>query len=366
MTTNKNAVTATTSQNVTPINKYDKKVMCNIAELFPDVFDTDDERTFPVRAERHPLCQKPKAGYIPDKALLEKILMWWKFAEPTAKFPEGRPLKPFGLHGHTGTGKTDMWLYIADALNEPVCIVKCTAETTADQLEGDRELICDANGNSQTVHNYSDMVNGYENGYFIIFEEVDKLDIAAQAAIFPVTERKPLTLNVFKKTINCHPHTRMAASANTTGEGGSELYSSSQIMDAALRARFGWCHVGFLEPQHETLILKNSFPQLPSTFRLKMINTANGFRDALSGPDRDDKIDDPIGCVFSTRVLVQWAEMIMCFGKAMSAMESLEFSFWGSVNAEDEDKARDIIHLIWADDINKPIGELMQSANGKK
>jgi cobaltochelatase CobS len=348
---NTNTITTTSNS----INYMEMEQVC-ASVAFPDVFEPN-EKIVNRRKHRHPNCIVGNPNYLPSKKDLTKILSWW-FAPVT--------MLPLGLHGETGTGKTEMLTYLANALNEPVFLEKITCGMTGAQFEGDRELVESANG-IITQRNYSQAVQGYKSsgiGGLIILDEVDKCNEDLGTALHLFLEGKPWTLSQFKETVTKHPQARIAATANTLGEGGSDRYTSSQRLDAALRGRFGWIMTKFPDASREFEILRKQFSKLGSSVIHDMISTANSFRDAALGTDRKGNIDNPIQCIFSTRTIVNWAYYSMCFGPESSLMESLEFSFWGSLDPEDRDEANAILQRRWSDELDLPLKVLLQTRKG--
>jgi len=323
---------------------------------FPDIYEAG-EKFVSRRKNRHTNCQEGNSKYIPCKKDLTKILSWW-FAPSM--------MLPLGLHGETGTGKTEMLLYVANALNEPVFLEKITCGMTSAQFEGDRELVSSEKG-VVTERNYSQAVQGYNSsgiGGLIILDEVDKANEDLGTALHLFLEGKPWTLAQFKETVTRHPQARIAATANTLGEGGSDRYTSSQRLDTALRARFGWIMTKFPEAAIEFEILRSQFQGLGSSIISDMVSTANEFRDAALGKNRDGNIENPLMCIFSTRTIVNWAYYSMAFGPGETLRESLVFTFWGSLDPEDREEAEAILQRRWGDDFDLPLKALIQARKG--
>lgn len=130
-----NAVAQT---NVVEVKKPDfyaiEKVGGEIA--FPEVFSQGEVGKVTRRVNRHPDCIQSNPDYIPDETTLRRALAWWHTPMRMA----------LGLHGETGTGKTELLLYIADRLNEPVYMVKVHPALMPEDLEGNKELVNGANG----------------------------------------------------------------------------------------------------------------------------------------------------------------------------------------------------------------------------
>jgi cobaltochelatase CobS len=322
--------------------------------VFPEFFQPGESKVN-RRINRHPDCLQSNANYIPAEKVLRRVLAWWHTPR----------LKPMGLHGETGTGKTELALYIADRLNEPCYIVKVHPGLMPEDLEGTKDLTASDTG-VVTRNMLGLAAKAYRNGGLLLLDEVDKANAATSCSLHGLVEGKPWPIEQFNIVINQHPYFRCMATANTMGEGGHERYHTSNRMDQALRSRFGWLATVFPEPQHELAILEKGYPKLPHKMRKLMVQLANAYRDALLGPDRDGKIDNPINAVFSTRTIVHWAHYTMVFGQKAEWRESLDFAFAGSVDPEYIEECEDITQRILADLANKLVGDVVKECSAVK
>lgn len=304
-----------------------------------------------MRKHRHANCLPGNPDYLPEIELFKKIMVWWH--------APSNPM-PLGLVGETGTGKTDLLLYIADRLNEPVYVEKITTGLRAEMLEGCYEMITDTSGNPVTRKRYGQATIGYKEGGLVIFDEIDKANEDVGTSLHLYLEGKPWTLSSFGETVSRHPLTRISCTANTVGEGGHERYITSRQLDGALRNRVGWLQMHYLDRFSEEKIVHKKYPNLPAPLVTDMIKVGNGIRDALLGPDRDGNIDDPIATPFSTRNLVNWAYYVMAFGKHRPIRESFDFVFGNNVNSEDKDTIEAIIQRVFANDMfDKPVEDYL-------
>ncbi|WP_288987949.1 AAA family ATPase [uncultured Pseudoalteromonas sp.] len=349
-----NTNTNTNPQNVVEIEAvvtvdYNEMMKVDAHERFPELFDPQ-QLSLSIRKHRHPNCQRADTNYVPNQDTLRMALAWW--------MAPSHP-KPLGLVGETGTGKTELLLFIADRLNEPVYIEKITTGMPGERLEGGYELSSDSQGNTITNKRLSQAAIGYRDGGLVILDEVDKANDDLSTSLHLFVEGKPWTLSVFGETIIKHKSCRIAATANTTGGGGSDRYITSQRLDQALRSRFGWLKTTYPDRSVELEILKRNFPKLPKSITNKMVRTAEALRIAALGTKQDGNIDNPLGCVFSTRSLVHWGFYLMQFGKNRAPRQSLDFAFMGSVDDEEKEEVNAIIQRVWADDIDKTLGDLL-------
>lgn len=316
---------------------YDLKEKVCASKVFPSVFAAG-ELTIQRRINRHPDCLQSNPAYKPDPTVLRRLLAWWN-----------APIQSmaFGLVGETGTGKTEMLLYVADMLNEPVYMVKCHPALMPEDLEGSRTLV-----DGKTPFMPGPAAKAYMNGGLCIFDEADKLSLMTQPALHGLVEGKPWPIETIGRTIVKNPNCRIACTGNTTGEGGNEFYVTSQRMDDALRSRIGWYRTNYPEAAVEMSIIGDAFPNIPKAMVHAMVKLGNALRDARLGFDRKG-VDNPIGCVFSTRTLFNWAFYTMAFGKEAIWRESLDFAMGGSVNPESQSEVDEIIQRHFDDLINQ-------------
>lgn len=329
---------------------FNEFVTVSAHEVFPEIVDEDSPMTVQMRKHRHPDCKASNPHYVPEIDVFKSVMAWW-----TAP----HQLLALGLYGETGTGKSELLMYIADRLNEPVYIEKVTTGLTGERFEGSTELVTDEKGNNVTRKRYGTAITGYINGGLVILDEVDKANEDLGTSLHLFAEGKPYNLSNFSETVTKHPNCRITATANTIGDGGSDRYITSQRMDSALRARFGWLSTKFLSPLEETNMLAEMYPNLPTVFIAKMVKTANVMRDALLGPNRDGDIDAPISCVFSTRTVVNWGYYTMAFGTHRSPLAALEFAFFGSVDREELPTIKSLLQRLWGDDLEKPLKNVL-------
>lgn len=335
---------------------YNEMITVDAHTVFPEVVDKPGVKTVMMRKHRHPDCPTSNPHYQPDVELFELTMNWW--------FASAHPM-PLGLKGHTGTGKTELPMYICDRLNEPMYIEKITTLMRMEHIEPSIDLVTDQHGNQVTQPRYSPSAYGYENGGLVLFDEVDKAGDDLSTGLFPVTEGKPWTCPSISKTLHKHPNCRIMGTANVGGEGGDELYLTCNRLDAAFRNRFAWLTAAYLKPDREMHILKEAYPQLPFDLHHKMVKTANAFRDAMLGQDRDS-FDGSFTAPFSTRTTMNWGFYMITFGLNRSVKASLDFVYKGAVDRDQLDVYQGVLERIWGDELTRPLDYFIQKANASK
>ncbi|MBB1390094.1 MULTISPECIES: AAA family ATPase [unclassified Shewanella] len=316
--------------------------------VFPELFEPSTVM-LKRRKHRHPDCIASNPMYIPESENAKLALVW---------LMAPHQLLSLGLQGHTGTGKTELALYLADKLNLPTYIVKVHARMNPQDLEGSYVLDVE---NNQTVtrKEYGPAAKAYINGGILLLDEFDKASGELTSAMHLLVEGKPWPLEMFKETITKHPQCFVIGTANTYGTGHDERYITSNQMDQAFLSRFMWIETVYPNVIQESKILEKFAPRLPLHLRNDIIKLANAFRDAALGVNRDGDIEDPIQCIFSTRVVVAWAYYIQAFGVFRTLRKSLDSVFLKSVSPEDAEIVNDIVSKVFGDDIDKTLKDLL-------
>ncbi|SUJ07658.1 AAA family ATPase [Shewanella morhuae] len=317
--------------------------------VFPELFEQGSTAMLKRRKNRHPDCIASNPMYVPDEETAKLALVWLM-----------APLQmlSLGLQGHTGTGKTELALYLADKLNLPIYIVKVHARMNPQDLEGSYVLDVE---NNQTVtrKEYGPAAKAYLNGGILLLDEFDKASGELTSAMHLLVEGKPWPLEMFKETIQKNAQCYCIGTANTYGSGHDERYITSNQMDNAFLSRFMWLETHYPNVIQESKILEKFAPRLPLHLRNDAIKLANAFRDAALGVNRDGNVADPIQCIFSTRVLVAWVYYIQAFGVFRTLKQSLDSVFLKSVYADDAEIAIEIVNKVFGDDINRPLKDIL-------
>ena len=117
------------------------------------------------------------------------------------------------------------------SLHIPTVIVSAKSSTEPDDILGRVQL---RNGN--TIFVPGTLLQAYEKGYAIIFDEIDGYNPEVLMACHRLLERAVVTLDD-GTIVNPAPRIYMAATANTRGDGhGSDIYAATNIFNPNSRA----------------------------------------------------------------------------------------------------------------------------------
>ncbi|SUY92782.1 MULTISPECIES: ATP-binding protein [Buttiauxella] len=180
------------------------------------------------------------------------------------------------LKGESGSGKTELAMYISHMMNWPLTIKQINSNIRADELEGERSLI---DGNTGFV--YSDLVQGFKDGHLILLDEIDKIDPDTAAKLHMPIERKPWSVSANGgEVIKPHAFTRFLGTANTNMSGGERRFVSSQRQDAAFTKRFLIIEMEKPDAVFFTRLLSKRYPDFSMGILEKFVKVAIAVNDA--------------------------------------------------------------------------------------
>lgn len=229
------------------------------------------------------------------------------------------PPKPIMLTGLTGTGKSSCFVEIAARINQPIIRVNLNHQTTISDFVGtwivkNKEMI------------WIDGVLPYcmKNGIWLILDEIDFADPAILSVLNTVLEKDGYLCLKEKGHDIIHPHKDffLGSTANTAGCMAEYryLYQGTNIMNEAFLNRWRVYHVDYLKEEDEAKVLfsevfktvnNSSKGSKPSP---EMVKTTNGISKKLveiATVIRKAFLKEEVSFSFSTRMLMDWAEMII-------------------------------------------------------
>ncbi|MBT43259.1 MAG: hypothetical protein CMF12_12115 [Idiomarina sp.] len=333
------------------------------SEIFPEIFKPGQIQ-LSIAAERHVLCPS-KPNYVFDKDKLSTALAWM-FSTSIQQ--------QLRLWGPSGSGKTEFVYALGDRMNMPVYPVPIHAGLLPSDVLVSKELVSSDKG-VVTKDRLLPLAQAYLNGGIVLIDEVDHANEAMQTFLQALLDGKPLSIPEAGLVIKKHPQCYIFATSNTTGEGGSAQYSSTQKENEAFRQRFSFLYFGYLSSQDEVAVLAKEWPELPSKLSAKLVAFANTIR-AVSDEEAQDDLTaaanaqasykgDPISAKISTRTLVALvAWMKARFNAPFS--KSFEMALRGACSAEAWEVVKEEANNSLNDLMDKSPKELLEAFSPKR
>ena len=234
------------------------------------------------------------------------------------------------LLGPTGTGKTDIIIRIAKALNIELNIYDMGAmiDPLTDLLGTHR--IKDGN----SVFDYAKFVSDVQKPGIILLDELSRAPLMTNNILFPCLDhRRTLNIEIAGSTdvraVKVHPDCVFIATANIGQE-----YSGTNDIDAALMNRFNALQVEYLPQDIEERIL-NVRTGIELDKAKKILNVANAIRDSYL----KQNISKPI----STRETLECAELVV---DGFTIKDSINLVFCQKFSKTDNDEYDIVKKLI--------------------
>lgn len=251
---------------------------------------------------------------------------------------------PIGLTGPTGSGKTSMIYALRDSYFPSTRIIRVNLNgmvTPSDFVGG----FIARDGSTQYV--YGALPLAMIHGHWLIVDEIDYGMPEILGLLNAVLE--PGTSLFLKENnneeIKPHPDFRIFCTGNTLG-GQSKyrpLYQGTVPMNEAFLNRWSLFTVDYLPPDKEAELITEKM-RVPLPVTKKMVDLASSIRRGFQ--------EGEISCTFSTRVLLDWAEMVTLFSKEgkTALIKGLEYSLLPKVIDSDRSKILELANKIF--DIN--------------
>lgn len=221
------------------------------------------------------------------------------------------------LTGHTGCGKTSLIEQIASRINQPVLRSNMNGQTTVGDFVGMWTV-------KAGTMNWIDGVlpKAMREGYWIVIDEIDCADASILATLNAVLEKNGvLTLKEKDgEVITPHENFRIFATANTVGCMAvfRSLYQGTNLMNEAFIDRFRVYLADYMPEKEEVKVLIASVPKLRIEVATQMVRVASAVRTAFT--------KEEVSCTFSTRRLIDWAEMYARHGQIKSSAQAIIYS----------------------------------------
>lgn len=238
------------------------------------------------------------------------------------------------LVGHAGSGKTSLVEQIAALADQGVERVNFNGQTTVADFIGFWSV-----KNGETVWIDGALPRAAKNGFWLLCDEIDFGEPSILADLNPVLERdgKVVLKEKGGEVIVPHPNFRVFSTANTVGcmSKFRGLYQGTNIMNEAFLDRWRCYVIEYMSEAEESLVLTKTVPKISSQLAAPIIRVANDIRQAF--------FKEEVSCTFSTRRVIDWAELMVRLKDPMAAAEIAVFS---KVSSEDAEVIKGIISRI--------------------
>lgn len=231
--------------------------------------------------------------------------------------------KPILLTGHTGCGKTSLFEQIASRINQSVVRSNMNGQTTVGDFVGMWTVKA-----GETVWVDGVLPRAMKEGQWLVIDEIDCADAQILAILNAVLEKNGVLTLKEKgfEVVRPHQDFRIFATANTVGcmQIFRSLYQGTNIMNEAFLDRFRVYHVDYLPKIEEVKVLVATVPEIRPEVAQIMVETANTVRNEFQ--------KQTLECTFSTRRLIDWAEM---YCRHKNLKKSAENVIYSKISRED-------------------------------
>ena len=240
------------------------------------------------------------------------------------------------LIGHTGCGKTSLIDQIANRTSNSTVRCNMNGQTTVSDFVGFWTVRA-----GQTEWVDGALPKAMREGWWLIIDELDCADASILAVLNAVLEPggKLMLKEKGCEVVEPHPDFRLFATANAVGSmsGYRHLYQGTNPMNEAFLDRWRVYKVDYLAPKQEA---KAVYGALGAKVEMdaceRMVKVAGMSRKAFE--------NDQLGCSFSTRRLIDWAELA---ARGKTPMQAAEASIFSKVGPEDAIMLRAFIEQVF-------------------
>lgn len=189
------------------------------------------------------------------------------------------------LHGHTGTGKTTFVEQVAARLQWPVVRVNLDNDIERGDFLGQTQLITGPSGATESKFVEGVLPRAMQNPCIFLIDEMDFGKSGIMYVLQRALEAKGLLLTEDGgKLIHPHPLFRIAATANTRGQG-DELgcYPGARTQSNALLDRFAvWLNIDYMTEEQESALLSSMYTTTDKPFIKQLVTFAKEIRKAFN------------------------------------------------------------------------------------
>ena len=260
-------------------------------------------------AEPHPLAPHERP-FVFDKNLVEQVAAAVALDKNTM------------ITGPSGCGKTQLIMQIARVLGFPCIRFNFNGDTRASHLVGQqRPAMVDGVMSLQFCE--GDAVQAARHGYWLYLDEIDMASPHVLGALHPLLEEGNRTIHIPEtgETVQAHEDFRVFAAGNTVGvrRRHASRFAGTTSLNSALLGRFGFViDTDYPEFEDET---KRVLAHLPEPADEDARAAQELHAKGVCMVAQTIRQDPSFQSEFSTRGLIQWAQVIEQMGDSHVAFE---------------------------------------------
>lgn len=240
------------------------------------------------------------------------------------------------LLGHTGCGKTSMLEQIASRLNQSIVRVNLNGQTTSGDFVG---LYTAKDGSTEWIDGA--LPFAMRHGYWLILDEIDFAEPQILSVLNSVLEANGKLFLKEKgyEVVNPHENFRIFATANGVGcmADFRSIYQGVNIMNEAFLDRWRCYFIDYLKPEDEIEVIVGALP------RYAKAKSAVEVIVKVVGMVRKAFLEEEVGCTFSTRRTIDWADLML---RHKDPIKAAEVAIFSKINRTDAEVVRGIIQRV--------------------
>ncbi len=253
---------------------------------------------------------------------------------------------PVLLIGPAGSGKSEAVERAFTLREQPLQIVSCTPRTTANDLEGDVDLVID-DETKQQVTRFTPAAPAVasEYGHGLLIDEADAAPPQAMYGLYRLIDGKPMhiTRKGHESVVPLHSEFRVCGTQNTEGRGDDlGLYHGRSYQDEAFLDRWeNVIRVDYPKPEDEVVILRKR-TGISGSQAEKLVKSAEALRVSLGRED-----------IMFTCSLRRTLAVARNLANGLRPDQAWVFAVMNRATPSDAVKIREILNRIYGAEIKK-------------
>lgn len=236
--------------------------------------------------------------------------------------------------GHAGCGKSSLFEQLAARMNQNIMRVNLNAQITIGDFVGMWSV---KDGTTEWIDGV--LPKAMREGIWLVLEELDFAEPAILSILNTVLESngKLVLKEKGHEVIKPHENFRIFGTANTIGamQAYRSLYQGTSIMNEAFLDRFRCYHVDYLPAEEEAKVVAATVPRMTLRVATTIVKVANMVRESF--------LKEEVACTFSTRRVLDWAELLV---RKKDPIKSAEIAVFSKISKEDKAVIEGIIQRV--------------------